>query len=237
MRLNVIDHVTGKDEWLTPQWIVKALGEFDLDPCSPINRPWDTAKKHLTIHDDGLMSEWFGRVWMNPPYGKALIHWLNKICLHNNGIALTMARMETNAFHKYVYPHVDSMFFFKQRLTFLNVDGTPGKGNAGAPSVLLAYGGDNSDSITDAGFDGYHLPVNKIGIVLIGYDVTWKMVINSVFVRLNRPAELSELYDQVEKFAGDKVQKNPNFKAKVRQVVQKHFNRVGPAKYSRNILS
>lgn len=32
----------GKDEWLTPPYIIDSLGVFDLDPCSPINRPWDT---------------------------------------------------------------------------------------------------------------------------------------------------------------------------------------------------
>jgi hypothetical protein len=26
------------DEWLTPPEIIAALGQFDLDPCSPINR-------------------------------------------------------------------------------------------------------------------------------------------------------------------------------------------------------
>lgn len=51
----------GKDEWLTPPEITRALGSFDLDPCSPINRPWPTAEKHLTILDDGLSREWFGR--------------------------------------------------------------------------------------------------------------------------------------------------------------------------------
>ena len=61
---------TGKDEWLTPPEIVKSLGEFDLDPCSPIERPWDTAKNHFTINDNGLIQNWFGRVWCNPPYGK-----------------------------------------------------------------------------------------------------------------------------------------------------------------------
>ena len=34
------------DEWLTPPYIIEALGRFDLDPCSPINRPWDTATIH-----------------------------------------------------------------------------------------------------------------------------------------------------------------------------------------------
>ncbi len=51
---------TGKDEWLTPKSIIDALGEFDLDPCSPVIRPWDTARKHFTVEDNGLLQEWGG---------------------------------------------------------------------------------------------------------------------------------------------------------------------------------
>ena len=43
----------GKYEWLTPKHITDALGEFDLDPCAPIVRPWETAWNHFTIEDDG----------------------------------------------------------------------------------------------------------------------------------------------------------------------------------------
>ena len=45
---------TGKNEWLTPPHILRRLGPFDLDPCAPINRPWDTAEHHYTIEDDGI---------------------------------------------------------------------------------------------------------------------------------------------------------------------------------------
>ena len=38
----------GHDEWLTPPNILLALGAFDLDPCAPIVRPWDTAALHYT---------------------------------------------------------------------------------------------------------------------------------------------------------------------------------------------
>lgn len=31
------------DEWLTPPQLLKCLGPFDLDPCSPVDRPWPTA--------------------------------------------------------------------------------------------------------------------------------------------------------------------------------------------------
>lgn len=52
-----------KEEWLTPPSIIKSLGDFDLDPCSPINRPWDTAKKHFNVNDDGLAQNWGGSVF------------------------------------------------------------------------------------------------------------------------------------------------------------------------------
>ena len=44
---------TGKSNtWFTPKWILEALGEFDLDPCSQSFRPFDTARKHIE-HDQG----------------------------------------------------------------------------------------------------------------------------------------------------------------------------------------
>jgi len=49
------------DEWLTDPRLIKKLGEFDLDPCSPITRPWDTAKHHYNILDNGLRQNWYGR--------------------------------------------------------------------------------------------------------------------------------------------------------------------------------
>lgn len=48
------------DEWYTPKWIVDALGSFDLDPCAPENRLWNTAKRHITPSEDGLKTEWGG---------------------------------------------------------------------------------------------------------------------------------------------------------------------------------
>ena len=53
-----------KDEWLTPPEILHALGEFDLDPCAPVVRPWEMATAHYTINDNGLLQPWRGRVWL-----------------------------------------------------------------------------------------------------------------------------------------------------------------------------
>ncbi len=48
------------DEWYTPKWIIDALGEFDLDPCAPEHRLWNTAKRHITAKEDGLKNPWGG---------------------------------------------------------------------------------------------------------------------------------------------------------------------------------
>jgi hypothetical protein len=136
-----------KDEWLTPPNIIKALGEFDLDPCSPISRPWGTAKNHYTILDDGLSKEWFGRVWLNPPYGREASDWLNKLSIHGNGVALIFARTETEMFFEHVWNKADALLFFKGRLYFHHVNGERASANAGAPSVLIAYGTENVKSL------------------------------------------------------------------------------------------
>jgi len=130
----------GKDEWLTPPEIIASLGPFDLDPCSPINRPWDTAKKHYTINDDGLSLPWNGFVWCNPPYGSETGKWLSKMANHNNGIALIFARTETKMFFDYGWDRSSSMLFIKDRLYFYHVNGTKASNNSGAPSVLIGYG-------------------------------------------------------------------------------------------------
>lgn len=137
----------GKDEWLTPPELIKLFGAFDLDPCSPKVRPWDTAKKHYTVDDDGLFLKWKGRVWLNPPYGREATRWLCKLADHGNGIALIFARTETDMFFKQVWKRADALLFIRGRLYFHHVDGTAALANAGAPSVLIAYGRNNTDSL------------------------------------------------------------------------------------------
>ena len=139
----------GHDEWLTPKWLTDALGCFDLDPCSPVIRPWDTAKNHFNKNDDGLKRDWFGFVWLNPPYGKATRHWLHKLSNHNNGIALVFVRTETQSFFDSVWGKAKAVLFLKRRLSFCYVNGDPA-GYAGAPSCLIAYGDQAVDRLETA---------------------------------------------------------------------------------------
>ena len=145
-----------KDEWLTPPSIIKALGEFDLDPCAPAEerRPWDMAKRHYSVEHNGLAQPWSGRVWCNPPYGLEAARWLERLAEHGNGIALIFARTETAMFFDHVWDKADALLFLRGRLHFHHVDGTRAAANAGAPSVLVAYGQDNAKALRTCGIAG-----------------------------------------------------------------------------------
>ncbi len=129
------------DEWLTPRRILRYLGEFDLDPCAPIKRPWDTAKLHFTVKDNGLSQPWHGRVWLNPPYGNKIGVWMRRLSAHGNGIACVFARTETRWFFENVFraPNCSGILFIQGRINFFNVDGSESKYNCGAPTCLISY--------------------------------------------------------------------------------------------------
>lgn len=127
------------DSWLTPPEFIQALGPFDMGVCCPPDMPWRTAPVMLTEKEDGLKTPWRGVVWCNPPYGRSTGTWLDKLADHDNGIALTFARTETQAFFKAVWPRCSALLFVKSRISFYRPDGTRA-GNGGAPSVLIGYG-------------------------------------------------------------------------------------------------
>jgi DNA N-6-adenine-methyltransferase (Dam) len=69
---------TGENEWFTPaEYIEKAretLGGIDLDPASHVlAQKTVRADTFFTAAEDGLNQSWFGRVWLNPPYNRALL--------------------------------------------------------------------------------------------------------------------------------------------------------------------
>lgn len=138
------------DSWITPKYIVDALGEFDLDPCECIPQPWRLAKQAYTILEDGLSKEWHGRVWCNPPYGPRTKFWVEKLAKHGNGIALIFARTETALYHDVIFPTADGYLFPRGRISFYRPDGTQPKSTSGAPSVLIAWGNENRAALIEA---------------------------------------------------------------------------------------
>lgn len=134
------------NEWLTPPEIIKPLGVFDLDPANAINNPFITAKNSYT--DGGLIKEWHGRVWLNPPFNRyERPLWMEKMQQHNNGIMLIPAACETVAFYKYVWDVNCAVLFLKGRPHFYRIDGIKAKANSGCTICLVAYGDYNIEML------------------------------------------------------------------------------------------
>ena len=49
---------------------------------------------------NGLLQDWWGTVYCNPPYGSHVGIWMRKMAEHGDGIALIFARIETSCLKK-----------------------------------------------------------------------------------------------------------------------------------------
>lgn len=81
-------HSMDSPEWYTPEPFVEAarrvMGAIDLDPASheEANRTVKAAK-YYTEAENGLMQEWRGRVFLNPPGGLVGEFWKKLITSHD----------------------------------------------------------------------------------------------------------------------------------------------------------
>lgn len=93
-------------EWYTPteviDRVVALFGTIDLDPCSNTEgEPRIPAAKHYREADNGLDQPWRGKVYMNPPYGREIGAWVDKLADEyeygniTEAIALVPARTDT----------------------------------------------------------------------------------------------------------------------------------------------
>lgn len=151
---------TATDEWYTPIEIINQLGganSFDLDPCAPLTPLYSTAQTMYNKLDNGLSKDWFGRVWLNPPYSRPLIEqFIRKMVEHNNGIALLFNRCDNKMFQDLIFPNMSGMLFMRHRIKFLRPDGTIG-GSPGCGSILIAFGAANAEILKKCGIKGTYL--------------------------------------------------------------------------------
>lgn len=125
---------TGENEWYTPAEFIdrarRVLGGFDLDPASSeVANQTVKAARIFSIQDSGLNHEWFGRVWMNPPYAQPHIaDFVEKLASEyeagrvTEAIALTHNYTDTQWFHRAANA-CSAICFTRGRIGFLSPSG------------------------------------------------------------------------------------------------------------------
>lgn len=125
---------TGENEWYTPiQYIEaarKVLGEIDLDPASSLAAQENIqARAFFTKAEDGLMRQWHGRVWLNPPYAQPFIwNFVEKLVLELTEARVTEAILLTHSYTDTAWFHhaeaiAASICFTRGRIKFVDPDG------------------------------------------------------------------------------------------------------------------
>lgn len=134
-------NITDKsDDWYTPRYVFDALGcEFDLDVSAPIEGPRYVPAKRW-FWERGLEQDWFGFVWMNPPFGhqSTKVSWLTKFIRHGSGVALLPDRTSA-PWWQWAAPQMDALLFVSPKIKFERPDGSIGE-QPGSGTVLMARG-------------------------------------------------------------------------------------------------
>lgn len=145
--MNPVHYSSKTDEWATPQATFDALsaefGPFDLDPCATAENA--KAPTYYTRDDDGLTKPWFGRVFVNPPYGRGIGKWVERaswVAMPDEYgdapadlvVCLLPARTDTKWWHDYVIPCASEIRFLRGRLKFGGA-----KNSAPFPSAVVVF--------------------------------------------------------------------------------------------------
>jgi DNA N-6-adenine-methyltransferase (Dam) len=127
------NHHAQGDEWFTPVEIIERVrtffgGRIDCDPATT-KRAQETirATTFFTVDDDGLAHNWFGRTFLNGPYGD-IAPWVDKLIGEHaagrviEAIALTNSATGTQWFRK-LFGVAAAICFVSGRIKFLDANG------------------------------------------------------------------------------------------------------------------
>lgn len=131
-----VSNNSGENEWYTPPQYIEAarevMGAIDLDPAS--SEVADRTVKAGTFYtkdDNGLGKEWYGRVWMNPPYAQPLIQYFAEKIVDeydegniDEAVVLVNNATETKWFQALARA-ATAICFPMGRIKYLDATGTP----------------------------------------------------------------------------------------------------------------
>lgn len=136
--LNIIKkpHVannSGDNEWYTPAEYIEAarevMGSIDLDPASnELANKTVKAQTFYTAEINGLNKEWFGNVWLNPPYSASLVQaFAEKVISSNFQQAVILVNNATDtAWFRKLIEKANAILFTTGRIRFYKTDGEKG---------------------------------------------------------------------------------------------------------------
>lgn len=127
------------NEWYTPPFIVESarrvMGEIYLDPATneAAQELIVKAKKFYTVNENGLRFPWYGRVWLNPPYGQwagksSQKTWSDKLVYeYRKGNVIEACLLVKAALGYKWFESLWDRFtgcFFRERVSFIRGDGS-----------------------------------------------------------------------------------------------------------------
>jgi len=130
-----VSNNSGENEWYTPECYIesakKVMGNIDLDPASSeIANQTVNANLFYSQEEDGLSKEWFGNVWMNPPYSQPLIfQFISKLVESkgvNQAIVLVNNGTETQ-WGQLLLSNSSAVCFHQSRIRFIDKYGNLGQ--------------------------------------------------------------------------------------------------------------
>lgn len=120
-------------EWYTPKKFIESvtdvLGDIDLDPAScQMANEIVQAFKFYSKEDDGLKPTWRGKVYLNPPYGRAAQPFIFKLVDEflsghiTEAILLINSSTETG-YWQYAFSAANAICFPDRRIQFVDEEG------------------------------------------------------------------------------------------------------------------
>lgn len=140
------------DSLQTPEWVYKALGHIDLDPCAGINTSIGDVNWAIERGEDGLKKEWFGFVYCNPPFSQKNA-WINKIKEHGIGIILLPERGSASWFGQ-LAESAKHYWVIGKRINFIG-----GTSISNVGSCLFLFGNEAVDRVVKSGLPGHLVEV------------------------------------------------------------------------------
>lgn len=131
---------TGTEHWSTPDDLFDSLNSiygFTVDACADTTNY--KVKKYYNKKTNGLSQSWQDNVvWVNPPYGRDIVEWVNKAYNEVSDsctvVMLLPSRTDTKWMQDYVFGGARSVCFLRGRLKF-----SGSKTSAPFPSVIVVF--------------------------------------------------------------------------------------------------